>query len=130
MRNRILKTCVLACALPMGVDASQRLGRSDFEATPCKGMNRSDIAHVDFFLYFPEREQALVAAEGVDVAVFDASVRPAAEGPEQLLYLRYRSLPTRPKIEADAKALHALAQSTGGRVDGSGCASHLYRMDE
>jgi hypothetical protein len=130
MQKRILVSILVAVLVPITAMSAGRLGRFDFETTPCRGMMLSDIERVDHYLYFPQAEQAQTASRGVDAKVFEAQVRPAATGSEQLLYLRYRSVPTPSQVQTDAKRLYALAKDSGGRYEGSGCGSHLFPMEE
>lgn len=126
MFKHLLAAALSTLALAPQVFAAERLAAADFESTPCRHMLRSEIERVDHYLYFADREQALAAAGRVDAQTFEASVREAAVGAEQVLYLRYRALPTQAQVEADAKALQTFAAGLGGRFDHSGCASHLY----
>ena len=93
----------------------------------CAGLPDERVEEVDFYLYFASEAQAIDAAARIDDATFKVEVRTSAAGPEWLLRAVYRELPPEEVRARHWKTMDSLAKATGGRYEGSGCASVLSR---
>jgi hypothetical protein len=91
----------------------------------CAGLPGQRVKEVDFYLYFASEALAIDAAARIDDATFNVEVRTSAAGPEWLLRAVFRELPTEGSRVRHSETMGALAKASGGRYEGSGCASYF-----
>ena len=119
---------VLFLAGPASAAADKELAPDDPQAEHfhCR-MSNEWVRRIDAMAYFDQLDIAIEAASRIDPDVFEVRVREAADGADFVLDARFRELPSKEQFDAHMLPLLIDLKAAGGRMVGSGCASHLFR---
>jgi len=84
------------------------------------GSDLSKIHPVEFFLYFPNEQNAQKAADYIRAQVFQADVKRAAQGDEWLCVAKKLIVPSPEALQEIRRDFSAMARGLGGQYDGWG----------
>lgn len=84
------------------------------------GSNLGKAHDIEFFLYFPGKEQAEAAQKDLQGQGFTSEVRRASKGPDWLLFLTRSMRPAEPALREVRATLSSTASRHGGTYDGWG----------